>query len=146
MIEERIESELKAAMKNKDEIRISCLRMLKAEMHNLFIQKREKLKDEDIIRVIQKQARQHNDSIEQFTKGNRDDLVTKEKKELAILESFLPQAISQEELERIAKEVISSLGAPTPNDMGRVMKEVMAKVKGRADGKVISQVVSGLLR
>ncbi len=146
MIEQRIEKELKEAMKQKDEIKVSSLRMLRSDMHNLSIQKKGQLKEEDIIKVIQKQVRQHKDAIEQFTKGKREDLAQKEKKELAILESFLPKALSQEELEKVVKDVISESGASTKKDMGNVMKEVMNRVKGRADGKTVSQVVASLLK
>jgi len=147
MLKDKIEKSLKHAMKNKDTVKISALRMLKSDMHNLSIQRKgEDLKEEDILKVIQKSVKQHKDSIEQFAKGKRDDLVKKEKAELAILESFLPKAMAKEELEGIVKDVIKELGASTKKDMGKVMKEVMAKAKGKADGKMTSQIVSGLLK
>lgn len=146
MIEERIENELKTAMKQKDEIKTSCLRLLRSEIHNLFIQKREKLKEEDVIKVIQKQVSQHKDSIEQFIKGKREDLAEKEKKELAILESFLPKMLSQEELRKIIGDVIKELGATAKKDTGMVMKEAMGRIKGRADGKEVNRIVSELLK
>lgn len=146
MIGERIEEELKKAMKDKDEIKISCLRMLRSDMHNLSIQKKGDLKEDDIIKVIQKQVRQHKDSIEQFIKGERNDLAEKEKREQAILESFLPKQLSQEELKKIIEDVIKEQGASTKKDMGRVMKEVMGKIKGQAEGKRVSQLVSELLQ
>ena len=145
MIEERIEKELKTAMKEKNEIMTSCLRLLRSDIHNLSIKKGE-LKEEDIIKVIQKQVRQHKDSIEQFINGKRDDLAEKEKKELAILETLLPKQLPQEELRKIIEDVIKEAGAQTKKDMGRVIKEVMSKVKGQADGKVVSQIVSELLK
>ena len=145
-MKDRIEGELKEAMKAKDALKISCLRMLKADMHNMAIQKGEKLKEGDITKIIQKQVRQHKDSIEQFTKGGREELAEKEKKELSILESFLPKAMPQAELEKIIKETIKELGAETKKDMGKVIKEVMAKAKGTADGRAVSAIVSGLLK
>jgi len=144
-MKERIEKELKEAMKKKDEIKISCLRMLKADIHNLSIQKKEDIKNEDIVKIIQKQVRQHKDSIEQFTKGKRDDLAEKERKELIILESFLPKQLPAEELKKVIKDVIGECGATTKKDMGKVIKEVMARIKGQADGKTVSQIVSELL-
>jgi len=145
MLKGRIEKEFKDAMKEKDEVKVSCLRMLKAELHNLAKEKREDLKDGDIIKVIQRQVKQHKDSIEQFEKGKRTDLAEKEKKETAVLESFLPRALAQEELKKIIGDVIKETGAGTKKDMGKVIKEVLARTKGRADGKTVSQIVSGLL-
>jgi uncharacterized protein YqeY len=146
MLKERIEKELKEALKQKDAIKTSVLRMLKSDLHNLSIQKKEEIREENIIKVIQKHARQHKDSIEQFKKGNREDLVQKEEKELAILESFLPEMLSEEELQKIIKDVIAELGAATKKEMGSVIKEVVARAKGKADGKTVSQIVSGLLK
>lgn len=143
---DRIEKEFKQALKEKNETKLSCLRMLKSDMHNLSIEKKSGLKEEDAIRVIQKQVKQHKDSIEQFTKGNRADLAEKEKKELAILESFLPTKLPETELREIVKDVISGLGATSKKEMGAVMKEIMNRVKGQADGKTVSQLVSELLK
>lgn len=145
-MEERINKELKEALKNKESIKVSVLRMLKSDIHNLSIQKKAKLKKEDVIRVIRKQVGQHKDSIEQFTKGKRDDLVEKEKKELTILEAFLPKVMPQEELQKIINDVIKELGASTKKDMGKVIKAVIEKSAGRVDGKTVSQAVSQLLK
>ena len=146
MIKDRIEKGFKEALKDKDADKISTLRMLKADLQNLAIQKKEELKDENIIKVIQKQVKQRKDSIEQFKKGNRDDLAAKEEKELAVLEAFLPKMLSKEELEKIVKDAIAELGATTKKDMGNVIKAVMAKSQGRADGKTVSGLVAGLLK
>lgn len=146
MLKERIEKEYKEAMKAKDAVKISVIRMLKADLLNLSIQKKEEIKEESIVKVLHKHVKQRKDSIEQFAKGNRDDLVEKEKKELAILESFLPRMMAPEELEKLIKAAIAETGATTKKDMGRVMKEVLAKSKGTADGKAVSQIVSKLLK
>ena len=146
IMEERINKELKEALKNRESIKVSVLRMLKSDIHNLSIQKKAKLKKEDVIRVIRKQVGQHKDSIEQFTKGKRDDLVEKEKKELTILEAFLPKVMPQEELQKIINDVIKELGASTKKDMGKVIKAVIEKSAGRVDGKTVSQAVSQLLK
>ena len=145
MLKDRIEQEFKEALRQKNDLKVSCIRMLKADMQNLSIQKREELKEEHIIHVIQKQIKQHKDSIEQFEKGNRMDLVEKEKKELTVLELFLPNMLSENELQTIIKDVICELGVSTKKDMGKVMKEVLARAQGRADGKTVSAIVSNSL-
>ncbi|NQT33043.1 MAG: GatB/YqeY domain-containing protein, partial [Candidatus Omnitrophica bacterium] len=99
------------------------------------------LDDEKVIGLIQKMARQHKESIEQFREGGREDLVKKETEELAVVETFLPEQISGDELAGIISEAINQTGASSPTDMGKVMSAVMEKVQGRADGKVISQMV-----
>lgn len=145
-LEERIDADLKEALKSKDAVRVSTLRMLKAGMQNLAIEKRvEKLEDKDVISVISKQVKQHHDSIEGFTKGARQDLVDKEKAELAILESYMPKQLSSEELKTIVKSAIEKIGATSKADMGKVMKAVMEQVQGQADGKLVSQLVSEAL-
>lgn len=141
MLKERIDNDLKVALKNKDTIRISTLRFLKSAIHNAEIAKQEELKDEDIIAVIKKQVKQHQDSIGEFKKGSRQDLVDKETKELEILKSYLPEELKPEELLNIVKETMLKTNATSAKDMGRVMKETMARVKGRADGRTVSELV-----
>ncbi len=142
-LEEKIEADLKEALKSRDAIRVSTLRMLKAGMQNSAIEKRvEKLEDKDVMSVISKQVKQHHDSIDGFTKGARQDLVDKEKAELAILESYMPKQLSSDELKAFIKSVIEKVGAKSRADMGKVMKAVMEEVKGQADGKLVNQLVS----
>ena len=142
-LEERMDANLKEALKAKDAVRVSTLRMVKAAMKNLAIEKHaEKTEDKDIIGIISKQIKQHHDSIEQFAKGNRQDLVDKEKAELAILESYLPKQLSAEELKSIIRSSIEKVGAKGRADMGRVMKAAMEEAKGAADGKMLSQMVA----
>jgi uncharacterized protein YqeY len=129
-------------MKNKDNIKSSTLSFLRAEMMNVAIEKRKKvLDDPEVIAVIKKHIKQHQDSIEQFGKGNRQDLVDKESKELEILRSYLPAELPPEEIKKIIEEVIAVTAAQGMKDMGRVMKEVNAKIAGRADGKLVSDLV-----
>lgn len=138
-----IEHDLKEAMKQKDRVKISTLRMVKAVIDNLKIEKKkDKLDDADTLQIIARQIKQHKDSIEVFIKGERNDLVEKEKQELAILESYMPKQLSPEELLSVVKEAIKETGAVSLADTGKVMKIVMAKVKGAAEGKVVSQIVS----
>jgi len=141
MLKNRIESDLKNALKNKDAAKVSTLRFLKSAMQNLAIEKRKDLEDSDIISVIKKQVKQRKDSIEGFRQGNRMDLVRKEELEHEILTSYLPEEISRENIILIVKEAIVELSAGSLKDMGSVIKLVMAKAKGQADGSMVSAIV-----
>ncbi|OGX14773.1 MAG: hypothetical protein A2166_05665 [Omnitrophica WOR_2 bacterium RBG_13_41_10] len=142
MLEEKILNDYKNAMKDKDTLKSSTLSFLRAELMNLAIEKRKKvLEDIDVIIVIKKQIKQHQDSIEQFAKGNRQDLADKEARELRILKSYLPTELPAEEIKKIIEEAITVTGAAGPKDMGRVMKEANAQIAGRADGKLVSDLV-----
>lgn len=142
MLEDKILEDYKAAMLSKDKIKSSILSFLRADFSNFAIEKRKKkLDDPDVITIIKRQVKKHEDSIEQFKKGNRNDLVEKEQAELNILKSYLPEQLPEEELKKIIDEIVSSSGATSIKDMGKVMKEVMAKVGDKADGKLISNIV-----
>ena len=142
MLVERILQDYKEAMKTKDAIKTSILSFLRSELNYAAIEKQKKnLDDQDVLSVIRKQIKQHQDSIEQFQKGNRADLVEKEKKELEILKSYMPQEMSQEEIKKLIEEAISATGASEMKDMGRLMKELMPKLGGRADGKLVNDLV-----
>lgn len=146
-ISKKIDSDLKEAMKQKDSIKVSTLRMLKAAIKNLAIEKRtESLENGDVFQIISKQVRQHEDSIREFGRGRRQDLVEKETRELEILKGYLPPPLSSEEIVAIVKEVIAEVDAQNRADMGRVMKVCMEKMKGRTDGRTISQIVSEQLK
>ncbi len=147
MLEEKILEDYKIALKQKDTIKTSILNFLRSEVSYYRIdKKKDKLDDQDVISVIKKQVKSHQDSIEQFEKGNRPDLAEKEKKELEILKTYLPQELSEAELRGIVEEVLSSIPNATVKEMGKVMKEVMAKSGGRADGKLISDLVRARLK
>jgi uncharacterized protein YqeY len=142
MLEERILKEYQQAMKARDALKSTLLSSLRSEIVNVAIkEKKDKLDDNGIIAVIRRQIKQHKDSIEQFQKGGRADLVDKEKKELQILESYLPAQLSVEEIRKIIEEAILSCGAQGQKDMGKVMKEVMAKIGSAADTKLVSGLV-----
>ena len=142
MLEEKIMNDYKEAMKAKDSLRSSALSFLRAQMMNAAIDKKKKILDDvEAIAVIKKQIKQRQDSIEQFTKGNRMDLVEKETKELAILKSYLPPELGEEEVKKVIEEAVAQLGAAGLKDMGKVMKEVQAKLAGQADGKLVSELV-----
>jgi uncharacterized protein YqeY len=142
MLEEKILNDYKEAMKKKDAIKSSTLSLLRAEVINVAIAKKKKaLDDSEVIVVIKKQVKQHQDSIEQFKNGNRLDLADKEAKELEILKSYLPAELPEEEIKKLILEAIASTGAKDPKDMGKVMKEVNVKIAGKADGKLVSDLV-----
>ena len=143
MLEKKINDDLKVAMKEKKTIKIETLRMLKAEIKNVTISKKgTPLEDKDVFQIISKQIKQHRDSIETFSKGGREDLAEKEKQELEILQSYLPKQLSKEEVVSIVKQAIVETGAASRSDMGKVMKVVMEKVRGAAEGKLVSQIVA----
>jgi uncharacterized protein YqeY len=143
-LSQRIDSDLKDAMRAKEAMRLSVLRMLKAALKNAAIEKGgadAELNDADAVQVIRKQAKQRQDSIESFEKGGRAELAEKEKAELAILSTYLPQAMSADELSKIVRETITEVGATSKAQMGAVMKALQAKMAGRADGKTLSAEV-----
>jgi uncharacterized protein YqeY len=140
-LEERLVNEMKEAMKSGDKLRLSTIRMIRSAAKNKEIELMKKLDDEDIFKVIQGMVRKGEESVEQFQTGGRLDLVEKERKEIDILKSFLPQPVSQEEVLKVIDETIQETQASSLKDLGKVMKAVMAKLGGKADGKVINQLV-----
>jgi len=142
MLEEKILSDYKEAMKSRDTLKSSVLSFLRAAMINLAMDKKKKLlDDEDVVAVIKKQIKQRQDSIEQFKKGNRPELAEKETRELEILQGYLPKQLSAEEVRKIVEEAAATVGASGPKDMGKVMKEVMVKVGQAVDAKLVSELV-----
>ena len=143
MLTDKIAADMKQAMLAKDAPRLSTLRLLKSAIEYHKIEKKqEKLADMDVITVIKKQIKQRQDSIEGFEKGGRTDLVDKEKAELIVLKSYLPEELSPAQIEEIVKATITEIDAKTKADMGKVMKAVQTKTAGRADNKLVSQIVS----
>src|SRR5882672_2839332 len=143
---ERLSQEIKTAMLAKDQDRLLPLRMLKSAIGYTQIDKKtESLSEPDFVAVVQKEVKKRRDSIEQFEKGGRPELAVKEKAEITILETFLPKAMSAEELETLVRAAIQELGATSKKDMGPVIKAVQAKAAGSADGKTISSLVGKLL-
>jgi uncharacterized protein YqeY len=143
-LQERVDSDLKDAMRARDAARLGVLRMLKSALKYSAIEKagaEAQLDDAEAAQVIRKQVKQRQDSIEQFEKGGRPELAAKEKEELAILNAYLPQGLNAEELANIVRETISEVGATSKAQMGAVMKALQGKVAGRADGKTLSQEV-----
>lgn len=142
MLEEKLLSDYKEAMKNRDTLKSSVLSFLRADILNVAVaKKKSKLDDNEVVSVIKKQIKQRQDSIEQFNKGNRPDMAQKETKELEILKNYLPPELPAEEIKKIIEEAVLSSGAGGLKDMGRVMKEVTLKIAGKADGKLVSDLV-----
>ena len=144
-IKEKLIDDLKEAMRKGNEVERSILRLLRADIRNEEIAQRTDLDDEGCIKVISRQVKRHKESIEEFTKGNRPDLVAREKTELTVLLKYLPAQMPREEIVEIARQVIREIGALGPGNRGKVMGQVMAKVKGKADGREVNQIVSELL-
>jgi uncharacterized protein YqeY len=141
---QRVDADLKDAMRAKDTVRLGVLRMLKSALKYGAIEKSgadAELNDADAVQVIRKQAKQRQDSIASFEKGGRPELVEKEKAELAILNSYLPQQLGPDELAKVVRETIAEVGATSKAQMGAVMKALQAKVGDRADGRMLSQEV-----
>jgi len=145
MLTEQIETDFKTAFKAKDEIAKSSLSNLKAALKTFEIQVQHALTDDEVIQVISKKVKQHKDSIEGFLKGARQDLADFEQKQMAILQKYLPAAMSEEELKTIVSSVVTELQA-TAKDFGKVMKTVVERVKGAADGSAISKLVKEHLK
>ena len=143
-LSERVDSDLKTAMREKNATKLGVLRMLKAAVTNATIEKGgadSKLTDAEAIQVIRKQVKQRQDSIESFEKGGRAELAAKEKEELSILQSYLPQGMGADEISKVVRETIAEVGASSKAQMGAVMKALQVKVAGRADGKTLSAEV-----
>ncbi|GAB6076544.1 GatB/YqeY domain-containing protein [Desulfurobacterium crinifex] len=137
--------DMKEAMRAKDKVRLSTIRMINSLIKNAEIEKRGELTDDEIIQLLMKYAKQRKEAIEMYEKGGRQDLVEKEKAELAVVESYLPKQMSEEEIRELVKEAIEATGASSPKDIGKVMQHIMPKVKGRADGSVVNKIVREML-
>ncbi len=144
-LREELKGELVKATKSRDRTRLSTIRLLISAIKNREIDLKRELRDEEVFQVISSMIRQRRESIEQFKLGNRQDLVDREEEELSILSSFLPPQLSQDEVVDIVKELIKDTGASGMKDMGMVMKEAISKVAGRAEGKMVSDIVREIL-
>ena len=145
MLREQLDDDLKSAMKSREALRLSVLRMLKSAARYAEIEKGETLSDDDVLQVVARECKRRRESIEQFEKGNRPDLVAKESAELEILKRYLPEQLDETEVIGIAREVISELHAASKADKGKVMGALMQKVRGKADGRLVNRIVDELL-
>jgi uncharacterized protein YqeY len=144
-LQDKLSNDLKEAMRNKDLLRLSTLRLIKAGIQNEEIARGKPLDDADVIDLVSRQAKQRQDSIEQFKKGNRLDLVEKEEAELEVVREYLPQQLTIGEIENLVAEVIQKTGARSAVDKGKVMGALMPQVRGRIDGSIVNSVLSRLL-
>ena len=144
-LQEKIDGDIKSALKSGAKDKVSALRMLSAALKNKQIDKRRPLTDDEVVETVRSLIKQRRDSIEQFTKGGRQDLVDKETAEVAILEVYLPQQMSREEIEAVVRSTVTETGAQGAKDMGKVMKALMPKIGGKADGKIVSELVKAAL-
>ena len=144
-LKQKLADDLKQALRQGDRVRLSVTRLLIAAINNAEIARQATLNDADVFGVIAKEVRQRKESIEAFKLGNRPDLVTQEEAELAILQEYLPQQVTREEIVTEARRVIGEVGAQGLSDKGKVMPKLIAQLKGRADGREINEVVTELL-
>ena len=142
----KIQEDLKNAVKAQDKVKVSTLRMIVSALKNAELEEREELSDEKELAVVASYARRIKESIVEFRKASREDLVMKEQGELAIVLSYLPEQMSDDDIRREASQVIAETGAATPRDMGRVMGEMLKRFKGKVDGATVNRIVSELLQ
>jgi uncharacterized protein YqeY len=145
MLQDKVADDLRQAQKSGDKARVTVLRLVKAGVKNAEIAKGAPMDDDGVIDVITREAKQHRESITEFTKGNRQDLVAKEEAELATLMEYLPKQMSREEVVAVVRQVIEQVGAAGPGDKGKVMSQLMPQLKGRADGREANDIVTELL-
>ncbi|MEK6699959.1 MAG: GatB/YqeY domain-containing protein [Nitrospirota bacterium] len=144
-LREKIDADIKDALKSGAKDKVSALRMVSAALKNKEIDKRRPLTDEEVIETVRALIKQRKDSIEQFAKGGRQDLVDKETAEVALLEVYLPKQLGREEVEALVRDAVAQTGAQGPRDMGKVMKALVPMIGGRADNKLVSELVKSAL-
>ena len=140
-LKQKLQEDLKSSMKNKDAIKKSVITLIRSSIKQYEVDNRVELQDDEIVDLIAKQLKQTRDSREEFAKAGRDDLVSKAEAEIEVLKEYLPQQLSEEELNEIVISTISELGATSMKDMKNIMSSIMPKVKRRADGKLINELV-----
>ncbi|MDD4859769.1 MAG: GatB/YqeY domain-containing protein [Dehalococcoidales bacterium] len=145
-LKQKFSDDLKQAMRDKDDVKKSTLRMLISAMNYVEIARQAPLTDPDILGVVAREIKQRQESILAFQQGNRPDLVAKEEAEMAVLKSYLPEQLSREAVVAAAKQVIAEVGAKAPSDKGKVMPKLIGQLKGKADGRLINDIVTELLK
>jgi len=143
---EQLTADMKEAMKQGEKERLSVIRLVRGAVRQVEIDGKKRLTDDEVLGVIGKEVKMRRDSIEEFERGGRADLVEKTQAEIAVLMPYLPEQLSADEIKKIVEEVISSVGASSSKDMGKVMGALMPRVKGRADGKLVNETVRALLQ
>ncbi len=143
---ERLSNDMKQAMKDKDKVRLSVIRMVRTAVKNAEIDKKESLSDAEVMAVLNRELKQRRDSLQAFESAGRQDLIEGVTQEIDVLKDYLPQQLSEEEIRSIVQETIAEVGATGKSDMGKVMSALMPKVTGRADGKLVNQIVQSALQ
>jgi uncharacterized protein YqeY len=144
-LSDRLNEDMKQAMKSQDKFKLSVIRMVRSTIKNSEIDLKRSLDDNEVLDVLTREIKQRKDSLQEFTKAGRDDLAESLKAELVILAEYMPQQLSEEEVKAIVQQTIQQIGASSKADMGKVMTALMPQVKGRADGKLLNQLVQQLL-
>jgi uncharacterized protein YqeY len=145
-LNERLNEDMKQAMKSQEKFKLSVIRQLRSAIKYIEIEEHRELNDEEVLHIINREVKQRRDSLQDFEKAGRDDLVEKINLELTIISKYLPQQLTEEEIQAIVKQTILEVGASSKADMGKVMGALMPKVSGRADGKIINQIVQQMLQ
>jgi len=140
-LQEQLQNDMNVALKSGDKIALETLRMVRAQLKNVTIAKGKELADQDVIEVLAKESKRRKESQELYRQGGRNDLADKEAKEQAVISHYLPQPLTEEELSKLVTEAVQKFGAEGPGDMGKVMGVLMPQVKGRADGKIVQEMV-----
>ena len=141
LLKERLIKDLKEAMKSRNQVWKNVITLIRSDINQIEIDKRIKLQEKDIIDIISRQMKQIKDALEEFEKAEREDLIKQTKEEIQYLLEYLPEQLSKEELSHIVRETIAEIGANSMKDMGKVMAATLPKIKGRADGKTVNQIV-----
>jgi uncharacterized protein YqeY len=142
---ERLNQDMKLAMKNKDKLKLSVIRMVKASVKNEEINQGSPLTDEQVLAVVTRELKQRRDSLQEFDKAGREDLAAPTREEIEILLEYMPEQMGEDEIRRVVSEAIQQVGAQSKKDLGKVMGVLMPKVKGRADGALVNKIVQELL-
>lgn len=146
LIKDVLTEDMKTAMKNKEKLRLAVIRMVRSNIRNIEIDDKKELTDDDVLTVLMKEVKMRKDSIEEFKKADRTDLIEQTEQEIEVLQKYLPEPLTDEDLCKMVEQVIADVGATTVKDMGKVMEAVKSEAKGRADGKRISQMVRKSLK
>lgn len=144
-LKERLMDDLKTAMRAQDTPRKEAIRMVRAAIGNAEIAAQRELREDEVLALVAREIKMRNEAIEMFRQGHRDDLVTQEEAQVIILKQYLPQQLSREEIELVVRGIVEQLGAAGPNQLGAVMREAMAQLKGKADGQLVNQIAREIL-
>lgn len=145
-LSERLNDDMKTAMRSQDKFRLSVIRMVRSSIKNVEIDQRKTLTDNEVLEILGRELKQRKDSLQEFEKAGRDDLADAVKAEIGIISEYLPEQLGEDEITAIVQQTIAEVGASSKAELGKVMSALMPKVKGRADGKLVNQIVQKLLQ